>query len=759
MKKIVPLIIILLLSTSLTFAQDASLLIYKGDFAEGMITWPWGYLEDPVPVRDTGYTPGSSALRWVTYDGGGFQGVLIYFESNVGVDLSSIWETESVYFKLKAPNGLAESEALFVYIYDSRNADWDYTVYHEVTNFHDIDDGNWHQFSIPLSEFLVYVNDIDPTDIVGLSFEASESGIISEMHIDDVWIGDPEINIDLMLFDGYVLTPGVSFGAWGFSNNNLVISQGEGYTPDSNAIVWETSNWNWQGMSFTFEPQDFTDSWSADSFKVKIKAPPGINDLALVWYDWNDYTATKLLDESVVIWDDTWKSLEIPLVDFETVEDFDVSTIYSIQIEAAEENLTIPERLLITDIWNGNPTIYAPDDEAPPPPDNVSAYVDPSYDYINFIAWDDVASESGETYTVYASLIPISDITGPGVFEMAIDIAEGENLALHRIYYPLADGEVTYFYAVTCTDAAGNISETFSAAAEPLTNVGKERAIISLNPADFDFAADGEFYEWDDAGIAPYTLDPDHNLYTGTIDGPLDYSAFCYVAMDDENLYVAFDVIDDVFSWRPENTMSWWDDENIEFYFGLYEFVHLHPGFSRGEEPDHRLVFLPDELLWFSGDALDLGPGNYYFEPLGASDYVVEAKIPFELIRQDEDVPFTPEQGMAIPFEIFAADADVIDGGNESRLQLGDNPALNPWGAGQEVWTFAWVGMPDMHPDSIEEDLPIAAKKDYLGYNYPNPFNPATTIEYAISQDGQVGLDVYNSAGQRVAVLVDKHQP
>lgn len=42
-----------------------------------------------------------------------------------------------------------------------------------------------------------------------------------------------------------------------------------------------------------------------------------------------------------------------------------------------------------------------------------------------------------------------------------------------------------------------------------------------------------------------------------------------------------------------------------------------------------------------------------------------------------------------------------------------------------------------------------------LGDNYPNPFNPSTTIPYALSTDGVVTLAVYNLLGQRVALLVD----
>jgi hypothetical protein len=51
-----------------------------------------------------------------------------------------------------------------------------------------------------------------------------------------------------------------------------------------------------------------------------------------------------------------------------------------------------------------------------------------------------------------------------------------------------------------------------------------------------------------------------------------------------------------------------------------------------------------------------------------------------------------------------------------------------------------------------------AAFENHLANAYPNPFNPTTTIEYSIKEQGHVLLTVYNVAGQLVRTLVDDVQ-
>ena len=46
-----------------------------------------------------------------------------------------------------------------------------------------------------------------------------------------------------------------------------------------------------------------------------------------------------------------------------------------------------------------------------------------------------------------------------------------------------------------------------------------------------------------------------------------------------------------------------------------------------------------------------------------------------------------------------------------------------------------------------------------MGPNYPNPFNPITTLQYGVARTGRVSVRVYDLAGRLVRTLVDENKP
>ena len=64
-------------------------------------------------------------------------------------------------------------------------------------------------------------------------------------------------------------------------------------------------------------------------------------------------------------------------------------------------------------------------------------------------------------------------------------------------------------------------------------------------------------------------------------------------------------------------------------------------------------------------------------------------------------------------------------------------------------------GMIPVEIKGAQVEIPTAYR---LNPNYPNPFNPATTLRYALPADAQVTVAIYNAMGQRIRTLVEGEQ-
>lgn len=69
---------------------------------------------------------------------------------------------------------------------------------------------------------------------------------------------------------------------------------------------------------------------------------------------------------------------------------------------------------------------------------------------------------------------------------------------------------------------------------------------------------------------------------------------------------------------------------------------------------------------------------------------------------------------------------------------------------------FNTIRIDKAQPVSIDEDS-NKPSKFRLNQNYPNPFNPATTFSFELSEADFAELTIYNTAGQKVAVILQDH--
>jgi photosystem II stability/assembly factor-like uncharacterized protein len=60
-------------------------------------------------------------------------------------------------------------------------------------------------------------------------------------------------------------------------------------------------------------------------------------------------------------------------------------------------------------------------------------------------------------------------------------------------------------------------------------------------------------------------------------------------------------------------------------------------------------------------------------------------------------------------------------------------------------------------PDFVSDEFSPMVSNFILHQNFPNPFNPITTISYNLSEPGQVSLNVYNVLGTHIVTLLQEY--
>lgn len=183
--------------------------------------------------------------------------------------------------------------------------------------------------------------------------------------------------------------------------------------------------------------------------------------------------------------------------------------------------------------------------------------------------------------------------------------------------------------------------------------------------------------------------------------------------------------------------------------------------YNRGDEPvDVGGLYLTDDLDQPTKWQLPMSsPDSTTIEPKGFLVLWADGDPDQGILHLDLKLSGSGEQiGL---LQISGPDTMMVDslsfgeqatGVSFGRLPDGEGEfsLLNHPSPAEANATMTWVEGEDQ-----EESVP---QRFGLADNYPNPFNPVTTIAYDLAAPGLVRLAIYTVTGQRVATLVSAHQ-
>ncbi|MGE5498008.1 MAG: T9SS type A sorting domain-containing protein [Syntrophothermus sp.] len=247
------------------------------------------------------------------------------------------------------------------------------------------------------------------------------------------------------------------------------------------------------------------------------------------------------------------------------------------------------------------------------------------------------------------------------------------------------------------------------------------------------------------AWASGYT-EADWNKFPTVVDGP---EMDCYVTYDDANLYVGAKVTDQIVTMPGEGGRK----DGITFFMVPRTYnpgIGIFPAKALTVNIDSTgKAQAGDDLIRMADTAgvvykLKLGTGTIVNNHQQIdSGYTVELKIPFAAFNYPANL------GDSVVF--IGARVNDIDEFDDKN----SNYYASAWWFKQDVGQHgpAWIALGPAQPlVSVNDKKPVPTSIE-LYANYPNPFNPVTTIKYSVNKTSDVTLYVYDMLGQVVSVV------
>jgi hypothetical protein len=367
-----------------------------------------------------------------------------------------------------------------------------------------------------------------------------------------------------------------------------------------------------------------------------------------------------------------------------------------------------------------------------------------------------------ETYNVYMSHSPITDLSAPGVVRIADKIPHGTEVWRHRPWSRKPEMQ-TFYYAVTAVGTDGTetgITDQNVVGPVTLMTSPTAKAVYVPNFRDV-FVLDGldnEFEPYKQYVITPESAGDDQGPSWTPESTDMNFRAVFVV--DDNYLYISADVTDD--DLRREAGQAW-EGDALEFYLGFYDarLVRAYHGYrsvGAAGTGDWRIGFTAWGTVQVNGTTETTIPGveSTVYEKFTGDGYIIEARIALDSLAGYEG-RLQVVDGAMIPLRIDGTDMDPSFGDTERTLivQFGGS------GGNVEDWLRpgGWGFLEVYSPTGVADAAPASAPKEFrLHANYPNPFNPSTTLRYDVPSKAKVTIQVFDLAGRLVKTLVDEEK-
>jgi hypothetical protein len=322
------------------------------------------------------------------------------------------------------------------------------------------------------------------------------------------------------------------------------------------------------------------------------------------------------------------------------------------------------------------------------------------------------------------------------------------------------------------------------------------------NPADVAFAAPDKMYVSRNGSNALWIMNPQTGAQTGSIDLSqfADADGLCemyYMCLVGERLFVSVQRLDEDNFWLPVgdsyvavidvNTDALIDVDPAAPGVQAIALDNADPFSEIQLEPWSGTLYVGGVGEWglLDGGVEVVDPaamasaGSMFSESAAGGDIldveVVGEHVAYCIIQNTafdtELIMFDPSTGTKLQ-TIYAPGDNVIqdiDYGPTGELFLADRTPLNPGvrvydgASGAEILSGPIdVGLPPFDltfsvetQTGVDPPTTIAS----LGQNFPNPFNPSTTIPFSLDRGARVIVEIFDPSGERVAVLLDEYRP